>query len=101
VRNFGIIGNLPYGCCVEVPAVASRLGFQSINVGELPDALAILNTQNAMCEELAIKGFFNNDREDIYHAICMDPLTSAVLSLAEIRKMTEEMFVANAEYIKF
>ena len=101
VRNFGIIGNLPYGCCVEVPAVASRLGFQSIHVGDLPDALAILNTQNAMCEELAIKGFFDGCREDIYHAICMDPLTSAVLSLAETRKMTDEMFEANADYIKF
>ena len=100
-RNFGAIENLPNGCCVEIPAVASRGGLQSINVGKLPDALAIMNTQNAMCEDLAIKGFFNKNREDIFHAICMDPLTSAVLSLAEIRKMTDEMFEANAKYIAF
>jgi alpha-galactosidase len=52
-----------------------------------------------MCEELAVKGFFSGNREDIFHAICMDPLTSAVLSLAEIRKMTDEMFEANAGYL--
>jgi len=28
----------------------------------------------------------------------MDPLTSAVLSLAEIRSMVDEMFAANREY---
>jgi alpha-galactosidase len=100
VRNFGIIGNLPYGCCVEVPMVSSKLGLQSIQVGDLPDVLAILNTQNAMCEELAIKGFFSKNKEDIFHAICMDPLTSAVLSLAEIRAMTDEMFQANKDYLK-
>jgi len=99
VRNFGIIGNLPYGCCVEVPAVASINGIQSIHVGNLPDQLAIINTQNAMCEELAVKGFFNGSKEEIVHAIFMDPLTSAVLSLAETRKMAEEMFAANGHYL--
>jgi len=95
VRNFGIISNLPNGCCVEVPCVASKCGLQSIHVGALPDGLAILNTQNAMCEELAVKGYFSGSREDIFHAICMDPLTASVLSLGEIRKMTDEMFAAN------
>jgi alpha-galactosidase len=80
--------------------VSSRLGLQSISVGDLPDVLAILNTQNAMCEELAIKGFFNKNKEDIFHAICMDPLTSAVLSLAQIRAMTDEMFEANKDYLQ-
>jgi len=99
VRNFGLVGNLPYGCCVEVPMVASKEGLQSIQVGNLPDALAIMNTQNALCEELAVKGFLEKNKEDIFHAICLDPLTSAVLSLAEIRKMTDEMFEANKDYL--
>jgi len=99
VRNFGIIDNLPLGCCVEVPAVASINGIQSIRVGSIPDALATMNTQNAMCEEMAVKAFFNRDKEGIFHAITMDPLTSAVLSLGEIRKMTEEMFEANKDFV--
>lgn len=99
VRNFGVIDNLPYGCCVEVPVWVSKNGLQTVHVGALPDQLAILNTQNAMCEELAVKGFFEKDRTKIFHAICMDPLTSAVCSLEEIKKMTEEMFEVNRSYL--
>jgi alpha-galactosidase len=95
LRNFGLIDNLPAGCCVEVPAVASKDGLQGIHVGPLPEVLAILNTQHALCEELAVQGFFRASREDIFHAICMDPLTGAVLSLGEIRRLTEELFAAN------
>jgi alpha-galactosidase len=99
IRNFGIIDNLPYGSCVEAPVIASKDGLQNIHVGPIPDALAIMNTQHAMCEDLAVKGFFNASREDIYHTICMDPLTSAVLSLGEIRKLTDELFAASIEYL--
>jgi alpha-galactosidase len=35
----------------------------------------------------------------IYRAIAHDPLTMAVLSLAEIRQMTNEMFAQNKEYL--
>ena len=35
----------------------------------------------------------------IYHAIAYDPLTSAVLSLAEIRKMVDAMFKKNKGYL--
>jgi alpha-galactosidase len=35
----------------------------------------------------------------VFHAICYDPLTSAVLSLAEIRDMVNEMFEANKEWL--
>jgi len=99
VRNFGNISNLPHGACVEVPAVASINGIQSMTVGDLPQQLAIINNQNAMCEELAVQGFYRGSKEDIIHAIFMDPLTSAVLSLAETRQMVEEMFAANSEYL--
>ena len=33
----------------------------------------------------------------IYHAICHDPLTAAVLSLAEIKPMVNEMFAQNQD----
>src|SRR5690606_18498750 len=44
VRNFGLIDNLPEGCCVEVPILASKRGLNPIHVGPLPDHLAILNS---------------------------------------------------------
>jgi len=99
IRNFGLIDNLPYGACVEVPIVASKRGFSPIKVGSLPPQVAILNYVNSMCEELAVEGSLTGDPIKVFHAICYDPLTSAVLSLAEIRDMVNEMFEANKEYL--
>jgi len=99
VRNFGLIDNLPEGCCVEVPVLASRRGLSPMHVGKLPAQLAILNNINAACEELAVQGSIESDKRKIFHAICMDPLTSAVLSLDEIKSMVDEMFVANKDWL--
>jgi len=99
IRNFGLIDNLPYGACVEVPIVASKRGFSPIKVGSLPPQVAILNYINSMCEELAVEGSLTGDPMKIFHAVCYDPLTSAVLSLAEIRDMVNEMFEANRDYL--
>ncbi|HHZ13406.1 MAG: alpha-galactosidase [Caldicoprobacterales bacterium] len=99
VRNFGLIDNLPEGCCVEVPVLASRRGLDPIHVGPLPDHLAILNNINARCEELAVEGALEGDKRKIFHAICLDPLTSAVLSLQEIQDMVDEMFEANKDWL--
>lgn len=99
VRNFGLIDNLPEGCCVEVPVLASKRGLNPMHVGPLPDHLAILNNINARCEELAVEAALTGDKRKVFHAICMDPLTSAVLSLAEIKDMVDEMFEANKDWL--
>ena len=99
IRNFGLIDNLPYGACVEVPIVASKRGFSPIKVGSLPPQVALLNYINSTCEELAVEGSLTGDPMKVFHAICYDPLTSAVLSLAEIKDMVNEMFEANKEWL--
>jgi len=95
VPNAGLIDNLPRDACVEVPVLASRKGFESIHVGPLPPQCAALNAVTIASEEMAVEGALRGDPEMVYHAICYDPLTAAVLSLAEIRKMVSEMFKAN------
>ncbi|MBE6612967.1 MAG: alpha-glucosidase/alpha-galactosidase [Ruminococcaceae bacterium] len=97
VRNTGLITNLPDGVIVEVPVLASKEGLRPLYVGDLPRHIAALNTQNAQCEALAVDGLMACDREMIYHAIVNDPLTASVCSLAEIRRMTEELFEANRD----
>ncbi len=99
VRNRDYVSNLPQGCCVEVPVLASKRGLDPIGVGALPPQLAVLNNTSARCEELAVEGALKGDAKAIYHAVAFDPLTSAVLSLEEIRAMVNEMFKANAEYL--
>ena len=98
IRNFGLIDNLPEGACVEVPILASKRGFDPIHVGPLPAQLALLNGINAQCDELAVQGIVEGDPRKIFHAVAYDPLTSAVCSLAEIKKMTDEMLQANKKW---
>lgn len=99
VRNFSFIDNLPEGCCVEIPVLASKRGLNPMHVGKLPDHLAILINTSARCEELAVEGAIEGDPRKIFHAICFDPLTSSVLSLAEIKEMVDEMFFINKDYL--
>ena len=99
VRNFGIIGNLPEGCCVEVPVYASRRGLDAVHVGPLPAQLALMNNISARCEELTVEGAIEGDPRKVFHAVLFDPLTSAVLSMEETRNMVNEMFQANKKYL--
>lgn len=99
VRNFGLIDNLPEGCCVEVPVLASRRGLQPMHVGKLPAHLALMTSTSAQIEELAVEGAITGDPQKIYQACYFDPLCSAVLSLEEIKTMVREMFEVNREYL--
>ncbi len=99
LMNRGYIENLPEGSCVEVPILASPYGFKPIHVGKLPPQLAILNNINAQCHDLAVEGILKKDKRKIYHAVCYDPLTSAVLTLDEIECMVNEMFEAGRNLI--
>lgn len=99
VANKDLIDNLPPDCCVEVPVLASKRGFDSIKVGKLPPQCAALVNISANNEEMAVEGCLTGNPELIFHSLCYDPLTSAVLSLEEIRQMTREMFAANEGYL--
>jgi len=99
VPNTGIVSNLPEGCCVEVPVVASRRGFLPVHVGALPPQCAMLTGLNAQIEMMTVEAALTGDPMLVYQAIAHDPLTASVLSLAEIRKMVREMFRRNAKHL--
>jgi alpha-galactosidase len=99
VPNTQLVTNLPQGACVEVPVLADRSGIHPMYVGSLPPQCALLASLSSGIEELAIQGALTGDPMAIYHAICMDPLSAAVLSLAEIREMTNELFACHQQYL--
>jgi alpha-galactosidase len=99
VPNTNIITNLPQGACVEVPVLVDKDGFHPIHVGALPPECAILTNVSSQIEEMAITATLTDDPTMIYRAICHDPLTAAVLSLAEIKTMVNEMFAQNKDYL--
>jgi alpha-galactosidase len=99
VANRGSITNLPFDACVEVPCMIDSNGIHPVLVGALPEQLAALIRTNLNVQELAAQGHLQGNRELIRQAIKLDPLTSSVCSLAEIDRMVDEMFDAQALWL--
>ena len=100
VKNTGLITNLPEGCCVEVPCMVDKEGVHPCYIGDLPPQLAAINRANVSVQELTVKGIVEKDKNKIFQAILLDPLTGAVLTIDEIHEMVDELFEANKEYMK-
>jgi alpha-galactosidase len=99
VPNTDLVTNLPRGACVEVPVLVDKAGFHPMHVGPLPPECALLTQLSSGIEELAIQAALTGDPVSVYRAICHDPLTAAVLSLDEIRRMTNELFAVHKDYL--
>ncbi len=99
VANKGYVTNLPPDACVEIPVWASRHGLQPLRVGALPPQCAVLTNLSSQIEEMAVEAALTGNRRLVYQAIANDPLTAAVLSLAEIQQMVDELFEHNRDYL--
>lgn len=99
VANKGYVSNLPPEACVEIPVWASRHGLQPLRVGALPPQCAVLTNLSSQIEEMAVEAALTGNRRLVYQAIANDPLSAAVLSLAEIQQMVDELFEHNRDYL--
>jgi len=99
VPNSGLITNLPPGTCVEVPVFVDRAGFHPVHVGALPPQCVTLTHVSVMVEEMAVEAALTGNPRLVFQAIAHDPLTAAVLSLAEIKEMVNEMLRQNRHYL--
>lgn len=99
VENTGLITNLPYGCIVEVPCMVDGGGIHPCYIGSIPPQCAALNRMNISVQELAARAVIERSRERVFQALLVDPLTSSLLTVDEIRRLTEEMFEAQSRYL--
>ncbi len=99
VYNTGLIDNLPQDGVVEVACLVDRKGVQPTYFGSLPTHLAALDAQHMAFHDLVTTAVLERDREAAIHALMIDPLTAAVLSLGEIRALFEEMAAAERPYL--
>ncbi len=99
VPNRDLIPNLPPGCCVEVPCLVDGSGIQPTRVEGYPPQLAALNRTNINVQELIVEAALTGKREAVYHAVMLDPLTSAVGTLPQIHKMVGEMLEQQARWL--
>jgi alpha-galactosidase len=79
--------------------MADKHGVFPCRVGGIPPQLAAVMAPHIAVHEMAVTGALTKDRKLIRQAIQADPLTSAVLTLPEIGRMTAELFEANRSYV--
>ncbi|HEO69736.1 MAG TPA: alpha-glucosidase/alpha-galactosidase, partial [Candidatus Hydrogenedentes bacterium] len=99
VRNEGYIANLPHGCCVEVPVFVDKQGIHPTYVGNLPSQLAACNQTNVTVQGLTVEAAMKGDPDLVVAACALDPLTSAVATLADVRAMVTEMLEAEKPWL--
>ena len=99
VMNDGYITNLPFDACVEVPMYVDKTGLHPLFVGELPQQLAAMNQSNITVQSLAADAGIDGDPTLVEAAISLDPLTSAVCTLKEVRDMVIEMMEAHKKWL--
>jgi alpha-galactosidase len=99
VPNKGSITNLPEDVSVEVPVFVDREGLRPQVVGDIPPACAAVSMTAVNQVKLAVEAALTGDRDLVYAAVALDPLTSALLTLPQIRKMVDEMLEAEKQWL--
>jgi alpha-galactosidase len=99
VMNDHLIDNLPAAACVEVACLVDASGVHPQPFGALPEHLAAINRNQINVQQLAMLAASECEPERVFQAMAMDPLTSAILSLDEIRELTQQLLQAHAPYL--
>jgi len=99
VPNDGLIENLPYDCCVEVPCLVDKNGVQPVHIGTLPPHLAALMQTNINVQALTVEAALTEQREHIYHAAMLDPHTAAELDLDQIWNLVDDLIEAHGDWL--
>jgi alpha-galactosidase len=97
--NRGHITNLPDGCVIEIPGYADRTGINYPVVGDLPLACAATCSASARVQEMGVEAAVHGDVTLLKQAMLHDPLVGAVCNPEEVWQMTDEMLVAQAEWL--
>ena len=99
VLNNGLIDNLPAEACVEVPCLVDGSGVNPCRMGPLPLQLAAMNASNIYPQLLTIQAAVTGEKQYIYQAAMMDPLTGSELSIQDIVAMVDELLEAHKDWL--
>ncbi|MEX0886440.1 MAG: alpha-glucosidase/alpha-galactosidase [Phycisphaeraceae bacterium] len=94
-----LISNLPADACVEVACMIDRNGINPTRHGPLPAQMAGVCQSNMSVYDLAATAVVEKSKEAAIHAMLLDPLSAAVCTPSEIRKMAGELFDAEARFL--
>lgn len=99
VLNNGLITNLPYEACVEVPCMVDASGVVPCYVGDLPLQLAAMNSTNIYPQLLSIEAAVTKKKEYIYQAAMLEPHTASELSIDDIVSLCDDLIEAHKGWL--
>jgi alpha-galactosidase len=94
-----LITNLPADSCVEVACLVDQNGIHPTRYGALPPQMAAVCASNMGTIDLGARAAVERSIEAAIHALLLDPLTAAVCTPSEIKRMTLELFAAEKRYL--
>ncbi len=99
IPNRGNIPNLPDGCIIEIPGYVDKNGINMPVVGDLPLACAATCSASVRVQEMAMEAAVQGNVMLLKQAMLHDPLVGAVCNPEEVWQMTDEMLVAQAQWL--
>lgn len=99
VVNHGHITNLPHGCVIEIPGYVDKTGMNTPVVGALPLACAATCAASIRVQEMGMEAAVHGDVALLKQAMLHDPLVGAVCNPEEVWQMTDELLVAQAQWL--
>lgn len=99
VINKGHITNLPDGCVIEIPGYVDKNGINMPVVGDLPMACAATCSASVRVQQMGMEAAVHGDVTLLKQAMLHDPLVGAVCNPEEVWQMTDEMLVAQAQWL--
>jgi alpha-galactosidase len=99
VVNNGHITNLPQGCVVEIPGIVDSTGIHMSAIGDLPLGCAATCAASVRVQQMGVEAAVHGDVNLLKLAMLHDPLVAAVCDPEEVWQMTDEMLVAQAQWL--
>jgi alpha-galactosidase len=99
IINQGHITNLPDGCVIEIPGYVDTNGINMPVVGDLPMATAATCSASVRVQEMSMEAAVHGNVTLLQQAMLHDPLVGAVCNPEEVWQMTDELLVAQAQWL--
>jgi alpha-galactosidase len=99
VPNQNHITNLPNGCIIEIPGYVDRSGINMPVVGDLPLACAATCSASVHVQQMGMEAAVHGDATLLKQSMLHDPLVGAVCNTEEVWQMTDEMLIAQGQWL--
>ena len=95
----GQIPNMPRDTVVETNAVFSRDSIRPVFAGAVPANMEGIMAPHVANQERVMRAALERDRTRVYEAFLTDPLVAGRASVADVRKLADDMIAATAAYL--